>query len=97
MSPGLSSPDGTTAPEIYRKHVARIEELETENERLNKDFADSERRRKKAEDELEELREADSPTRESGGASDEVEKLVSVCPPLPTHLRFSTMLTLKIL
>ncbi|CAI4215359.1 unnamed protein product [Parascedosporium putredinis] len=61
LSPGLSSPDGTTAPEIYRKNVARIEELEKENERLGKEVQDSERRRKKAEEELEELREADSP------------------------------------
>ncbi|PKS07776.1 hypothetical protein jhhlp_006384 [Lomentospora prolificans] len=77
LSPGLSSPDGTTAPEIYRKHVARIEELEKENDRINKELADSDRRRKKAEEELEELREADSPTKESSGGKDEIEKLKS--------------------
>lgn len=78
LSPGLSSPDGTTAPEIYRKNVARIEELEKENERLGKEVQDSERRRKKAEEELEELREADSPTRETGAGGGQVEKLVSI-------------------
>lgn len=73
-SPGPLSPDGDTAPDIYRKHVARIEELEKENKRLQKDSSDSEKRWKKAEDELADLREAD----EKKG-SDEAEKLASLC------------------
>ncbi|KAM5352654.1 hypothetical protein ACJ41O_005376 [Fusarium nematophilum] len=50
-SPGPFSPDGDTAPDIYRKHVARIEELEKENKRLAKDAVDSEKRWQKAENE----------------------------------------------
>ncbi|KAF4467109.1 USO1-intracellular transport [Fusarium albosuccineum] len=59
-SPAPFSPDGDTAPDIYRKHVARIEELEKENKRLAKEAADSEKRWQKAEDELADLREGDS-------------------------------------
>ncbi|KAJ3488045.1 hypothetical protein NLG97_g6276 [Lecanicillium saksenae] len=70
-SPGPLSPDGDTAPDIYRKHVARIEELEKENKRLQKESSDSEKRWKKAEDELADLREADDKK-----GSDETEKLV---------------------
>lgn len=53
------SPDGETAPDIYRKHVAKIEELERENKRLIRETADSEKRWKKAEEELADVREAE--------------------------------------
>ena len=46
------SPDGDTAPDIYRKHVARIEELEKENKRLSKEATEATRRWEKAEEEL---------------------------------------------
>ncbi|PBP20561.1 hypothetical protein BUE80_DR008687 [Diplocarpon rosae] len=60
LSPGHGfSPDGDTAPDIYRKQAARIEELEKENKRLAKEASDGERRLKKAEEELEDLREAE--------------------------------------
>ncbi|KAI9819679.1 MAG: hypothetical protein M1832_003913 [Thelocarpon impressellum] len=52
------SPDGDTVTEIYRKQAWRIEELEKENRRLEKDLGESETRWKKAEDEVEELRDA---------------------------------------
>lgn len=74
LSPGPGSPEGATAPEIYRKQVARIEELEKENERLTKANTESEKRWKKAEGDLDDLREAGKPP----GAGDEAEKLVSV-------------------
>lgn len=64
VSPVPFSPDGDTAPDIYRKHVARIEELERDNKRLAKEAADSERRWKRAEEAL------------SGGGSAADEKLV---------------------
>ncbi len=83
LSPGYGfSPDGDTAPDIYRKQDMRIEELEKENRRLSKEAADGERRWKKAEEELEDLREAedDSTTKikviSAPAGSDEVEKLV---------------------
>ena len=46
------SPDGDTAPDIYRKHVARIEELEKENKRLSREVTEAKRRWERAEDEL---------------------------------------------
>lgn len=76
-SPGPFSPEGDTAPDIYRKQVARIEELEKENKKLSKDFSDSEKRWKKAEDELAEFREGDGDASAKGNGSDETEKLVS--------------------
>ncbi|KAI1053942.1 hypothetical protein LB507_007343 [Fusarium sp. FIESC RH6] len=53
------SPNSETAPDIYRKHMARIEELEKENKRLSKEAADSEKRWQKAENELADIREAE--------------------------------------
>jgi hypothetical protein len=65
------SPDGETAPDIYRKHMARIEELEKENKRLSKEAADSEKRWQKAENELADIREADGEdTGKAGGHED---------------------------
>lgn len=77
LSPGPGSPEGATAPEIYRKQVARIEELEKENERLAKVNTESEKRWKKAEGELEDLRESGDAPGKPPGSSDEAEKLVS--------------------
>jgi hypothetical protein len=82
LSPGYGfSPDGDTAPDIYRKQAIRIEELEKENKRLAKEASDGERRYKKAEEELEDLREAEGDSAKgkdtsSGASSLEVEKLV---------------------
>ena len=74
---GPLSPDGETAPDIYRKHVARIEELEKENKRLAKEAADAEKRWQKAEEELADLREADADsTGKTAGGAGEVAKLV---------------------
>lgn len=74
------SPEGGTAPDIYRKQANRIEELEKENKRLAKEAIDGEKRWKKAEEELEDLREAeDAPNVgaiSSADGSGEVEKLV---------------------
>ena len=74
------SPEGSTAPDIYRKQASRIEELEKENKRLAKEATDGEKRWKKAEEELEDLREAeDGPktdTTTTPDPSGELEKLV---------------------
>lgn len=81
-SPGFFPTDGDTAPEIHRKQALKIEELEKENRRLAKEASDGEKRWKKAEEELEDLRDGDtdSPARDhtSGGTGEELEKLVSV-------------------
>jgi hypothetical protein len=82
LSPNYApfSPDGDTAPDIYRKQALKIEELERDNKRLAKEASDGERRWKKAEEELEELREAEDDTTSrkdiSSGSSAELEKLV---------------------
>ncbi|KAK1827888.1 hypothetical protein QBC39DRAFT_393515 [Podospora conica] len=51
------SPEGETAPDIYRKHVTRIEELERENKRLAREAQEAEKRWEKAEEELADWRE----------------------------------------
>lgn len=68
------SPEGETAPDIYRKHVTRIEELERENKRLGREASEAEKRWEKAEEELADWRE-----KEGGGGGDGgvVEGLVS--------------------
>jgi hypothetical protein len=76
LSPGLFSPEGETAPDIYRKHVARIEELEKENKRLAKEAADAEKRWQKAEEELADVREDDGESGGKGAADGQLEKLV---------------------
>lgn len=68
---------GDTAPEIYKKHVARIEELEKENKRLSKESTDAEKRWQKAEAELADLREAEGDG--AKGGDEDTEKLVRTC------------------
>ncbi|KAL2807596.1 hypothetical protein BJX63DRAFT_411851 [Aspergillus granulosus] len=61
-SPSLSLPplsaDGESVHEVYRKQAGRIEELERENKRLEKEVEEVTGRFKKTEDQLEDLREA---------------------------------------
>lgn len=71
--PFSPSAEGETAADIYRKQVARIEDLEKENKRLAKEAGDSEKRWQKAEEELTELKESDGKT--GGSDSAEVAKL----------------------
>lgn len=85
MSPSIQGPEGETATDIYRKHVARIEELEKENKRLAKEATDSEKRWKKAEEELADLRETEGESK--SGSDGQVEKLVSTF----VHLRSYVM------
>ncbi|KAK4223889.1 hypothetical protein QBC38DRAFT_486770 [Podospora fimiseda] len=75
LSPGLFSPEGETAPDIYRKHVGRIEELEKENKRLEKEAQDAERRWQKAEGELADLREGESTNGEQEKLKNEILSL----------------------
>ncbi|KAK5099651.1 hypothetical protein LTR70_002268 [Exophiala xenobiotica] len=63
-------------PDIYRKQMARIEELENENKRLAKEAQESQARWQKNEDQLEELREQASEIQKPED-SDEVQKLKS--------------------
>ncbi|KAK7454911.1 M protein repeat protein [Colletotrichum acutatum] len=73
LSPSAEAPEGESATDIYRKQHARIEELEKENKRLAKDSTDAERRWKKAEEELADLRETEGEGK--GGPDSQVENL----------------------
>ncbi|KAF2817170.1 uncharacterized protein BDZ99DRAFT_504994 [Mytilinidion resinicola] len=81
--PPLSPVDGAgAAGDVFRKQALRIEELEKENKRLQSEAGDAERRWKKTEEELEELREASGEVAELknkadrvGVMGDEMEKL----------------------
>jgi predicted nucleic acid-binding Zn-ribbon protein len=87
----MLTPEGDTAPEIHRRQQAKIEELERDNRRLAKEASEGERRWKRAEEELEELREAEDEkaskgdTKTSALPSDEVQQLVST--PIPSSAR----------
>ncbi|KAJ5701779.1 hypothetical protein N7488_009327 [Penicillium malachiteum] len=50
--------DGDSVHEVFRKQSTRIEELEKENKRIEKELGDATTRWRKTEDELEDLREA---------------------------------------
>ncbi|OCL09238.1 hypothetical protein AOQ84DRAFT_431397 [Glonium stellatum] len=78
------SPGGDAVGDIYRKQALRIEELEKENKRLQIESSEAEKRWKKTEEELEELREASGEVAELKSKADqaatkgeEVEKLKS--------------------
>jgi hypothetical protein len=67
VSPGSSikspplpplAPDDEQIHEVFRKQASRLEELEKENKRLEKEFNNANGRREKAEEELEDLRES---------------------------------------
>lgn len=89
LSPSAEAPEGETATDIYRKQHARIEELEKENKRLAKDSTDAERRWKKAEEELADLRETEGESK--GGPGSQVENLVSIT--LYDHAPLQRLLT----
>jgi len=71
-----SPAEGDDFPDIYRKQMARIEELEKENKRLAKEAQESQTRWQKKEDELEELREKATEEFKPGN-DEEMQKLRS--------------------
>lgn len=78
LSPGV----GVTS-EVYREQAQKIEELEKENKRLTSEVEENERRWKKGEEELEELRES------RGDAALAVEKGKEVDALVSTHSIYS--------
>lgn len=81
-SPTLEGP-GAEVQDIYRKQAQRIEELEKENKRLQSESSESDSRWRKAEDDLEEMRETNgdvadlkSKADKATTQRDEIEKLV---------------------
>ncbi|KAF3491057.1 M protein repeat protein [Arthroderma uncinatum] len=76
------SPDGSTAPEMFRKQAIRLEELEKENKRLEKEVEVTSAKWKKSEEQLDDLREASTETVElkerlakAAKQAEEVDKL----------------------
>lgn len=78
------TPDGDSVQEVYRKQASRIEELEKENKKLEKDLEEANGRWKKTEEQLEDLREASVDVEElkdklnkAEEKASEIDKLVS--------------------
>ncbi|PYH41662.1 uncharacterized protein BP01DRAFT_418536 [Aspergillus saccharolyticus JOP 1030-1] len=78
-SPSLPplSADGEAVQEVYRKQVARIDELERENKRLEKEREEAAGRWKKSEEQLEDLREASVDVEELKGRLGRAEEQVA--------------------
>ncbi|KAJ9655303.1 hypothetical protein H2198_005832 [Neophaeococcomyces mojaviensis] len=76
-TPTSPSADSDDAPDVYRKQLARIEELERENKRLAKEASEHQARWQKNEEELEELRERAVEEPESTSQDKEVQQLRS--------------------
>lgn len=79
------SPDGDTIPEVFRKQARRLEEVERENKRLEKELEDAHTRWKRSDEQLEELREASGDVVElkdrmerAEKKAEEVDKLVGL-------------------
>lgn len=87
-SPSLPplSADGDSVQEVYRKQATRIEELEKDNKRLEKELEDASGRWRKTEEQLEDLREISVDTAELKDKLEKAEQkaadidaLVSLC------------------
>ncbi|KAF2659811.1 hypothetical protein K491DRAFT_688914 [Lophiostoma macrostomum CBS 122681] len=76
-SPTAITPGGGVSGDIYREQAQRIEELERENRRLSGEVEEGERRWKKGEEELEELREGQGDVALAVERGKEAEKLKS--------------------
>lgn len=77
-SPAPITPGGGVSGELYREQAQRIEELEKENKRLTGEVEDGEKRWKKSEEELDELREGRGDVALAVERGKEAEKLVSI-------------------
>jgi hypothetical protein len=75
-----TSPGTGISGDIFREQAHKIEELERENKRLQAEVEEGERRWKKGEEELEELREGQSDIALAVQKGQEADALV--CPPL---------------
>jgi hypothetical protein len=76
-SPTAITPGGGVSSDIYREQAQRIEELERENKKLASDVEESERRWKRGEEELEDLREGRGDIALAVEKGKEADKLVS--------------------
>lgn len=71
------TPDNQQIHEVFRKQAARVEELEKDNKRLEKDLEDANSRRQKSEEQLEDLREASVEVIELKDRLDKAEQQVA--------------------
>lgn len=71
------SPDGEHVHEVFRKQAARVEDLERENKRLERELEDANSRRLKSEEQLEDLREASVEVVELKNRLEKAEKQVA--------------------
>ncbi|KAF2864609.1 hypothetical protein BDV95DRAFT_613420 [Massariosphaeria phaeospora] len=93
-SPSPITPGGGVSGELYREQAQRIEELERENKRLAGEVEGGERRWKKSEEELEELREGQGDVALAVERSREADKLKSEVESLKRQLsRLQTQLS----
>lgn len=76
-SPTAKTPGGGVSGDIYREQAQRIEDLEKENKRLVSEVEEADRRWKKGEEELEELREGRGDVALAVERGKEADKLVS--------------------
>ncbi|KAI1934871.1 hypothetical protein LOZ12_006148 [Ophidiomyces ophidiicola] len=81
------SPGGNTAPELFRKQALKLEELEKENKRLEKELATATAKWRKSEEQLDDLRETNSETVElkdkltaAEKKAEEIDQLASLYP-----------------
>lgn len=70
-------PDSEQIHEVFRKQAARVEELEKENKRLEKELEEANARRQRLEEQLEDLREANTEVVELKDRLERAEKQVA--------------------
>lgn len=79
------APDSEQVHEVFRRQAARVEELEKENKKLEKDLDDANSRRQKSENELEDIRESSVEVVELKDRLDKAEKQVAEIESLVYH------------
>jgi hypothetical protein len=79
------APDSEQVHEVFRRQAARVEELEKENKKLEKDLDDANSRRQKSENELEDIRESSVEVVELKDRLDKAEKQVAEMESLVYH------------
>ena len=94
--------DGESVHEVFRKQSTRIEELEKENKRIEKELGDATTRWRKTEDQLEDLREAsvdDAELRQKLKEAEEkvasIESLVCILPGKKSQKEHRTNLSFR--
>jgi hypothetical protein len=85
------SPDEQHVHEVFRKQAARIEELERENKRAERELEDANSRRLKSEEQLEDLREASVEVVQLKDRLDKAEKQVAEIEKLVSYMLLTSI------